>query len=172
MTGKKHRKVCKAAVLSFFWDFVRKLETHAREGDQVGFYNHLKTMNPEEKQDRSSADVKDENGVLLRDVELIRERWIWWFQTLLNAKSRRLDPNIADGLHQWPENMPLGVQSTVQELTGTIRSLANVKAVEPDGVSVELFKITLNGDSALRRRLFDIWERESPRAITRIQGYQ
>ena len=30
------------------------------------------------------------------------------------------------------------------------------KAVEPDGVSVELFKITLNGDPTLRRRLLDI----------------
>ena len=53
--------------------------------------------------------------------------------------------------------MPLGVQPTMQQLTDTIRSLANVKAVGPDGVSVELFKITiLNGDSALRRRLLDI----------------
>ena len=43
-----------------------------------------------------------------------------------------------------------------QELTGAIRSLVNEKAVGPDGVSVELFKITLNGDSALRRRLLDI----------------
>ena len=74
MTGKNHRKVCKAAVLSFSWDFVRKLETHPREGYQAGFYNHLKTMNLEGKQDRSSAYVKDENGVLLKDVELIRER--------------------------------------------------------------------------------------------------
>ena len=68
--------------------------------------------------------------------------------------------------------MSLGVQSTVQEMIGAIRSLANVKAVEPDGVSVELFKITLNGDSALRRRLLDTWERESPRAITWTQAYQ
>ena len=44
----------------------------------------------------------------------------------------------------------------MQELTDTIRSLANGKAVGPDGVSVELFKITLNGDLALRRRLLDI----------------
>ena len=43
----------------------------------------------------------------------------------------------------------------MQELTDAIRSLANGKAVGPDGVSVELFKITLNGDSALRRRLLD-----------------
>ena len=38
------------------------------------------------------------------------------------------------------------VQPTMQELTDAIRSLANGKAVGPDGVSVELFKITLNGD--------------------------
>ena len=44
----------------------------------------------------------------------------------------------------------------MQELTDAIRSLANGKAVGPDGVSVELFKMTLNGDPALRRRLLDI----------------
>ena len=47
MAGKNLRKLCKAAVLSFLWDFVRNLETRAREGDQAGFYKHLKTMNVE-----------------------------------------------------------------------------------------------------------------------------
>ena len=156
MAGKNLRKVHKAAVLSLFWNFVRKLETRTREGDQAGFYKHLKTMNLEGKRDRSSAYVKDENGVLLRDVELIRERWVQWFHTLLNAKSPRPDPNVAEGLDQWPENIPLRVQPTMQELTDAIRSLANGKAVGPNGVSVELFKITLNGDPSLRRRLLDI----------------
>ena len=143
--------------MSFFWDFVRKLETRTtREGDQAGFYKHLKTMNLEGSRDRSSAYIKDENGVLLTDVKLIREQWVRWFHTLVNAKSPRLDPNIAEGLDQWPENMPLGVQPTIQELTDAIRSLANGKAVGSDGVSVELFKITLNDDPALRQRLVDI----------------
>ena len=44
----------------------------------------------------------------------------------------------------------------MQGLTDAIHSLANGKAVGPDGVSVELFRITLNGDSALRRRLLEI----------------
>ena len=60
-----------------------------------------------------------------------------------------LGPNIAEDLDQWPENMPLGVQPTMQELTDAIHSFANGKAVGTDGVSVELFKITLNGDPAL-----------------------
>ena len=68
MVGKKLRKVSKAAMLSFFWNFVRKLETYTREGDQAGFYKYLKTMNLEGKRDRSSMYVKDENGVLLSDV--------------------------------------------------------------------------------------------------------
>ena len=52
--------------------------------------------------------------------------------------------------------MPLGVQPTIQELTDAIPSLVTGKGVGPDGVSVELFKITLNGDPTLRRRLLDI----------------
>ena len=43
-------------------------------------------------------------------------------------------PYIAESLDQWPENMPLGVQPTMQELTDAIRSLANGKAVGPEGV--------------------------------------
>ena len=150
MARKKFQKVRKASVLSCFWDFVRKLKTRAREGDQAGFYKHLETLNLEGKRDLSSAHVKDENSVLLRDVELIRERWFRWFHTLLNAKSSRIDPNIVEGLHQWPENMLLGVQPTMQELTDATRSFANEKSVGPDGVSVELFKIILNSDPALR----------------------
>ena len=153
---KNLRKVRKAAVLSFFWDFVRKLETRAREGDQAGFYKYLRTMNLEGKRDRSSAYVKDEDGVLLRDVGFIHERWVRWFHTLFNAKPPTLNPNIAEGHDQWTENIPLGVQPTMQELTGAIPSLFNGKAVGPDVVFVELFKITLSGDPALRRRLLDI----------------
>ena len=67
IAGKKLRKVRKAAVPSFF------LETRSREGDQAGFYKHLKTMSLEVKRDGSPAYVKDENGVLLKEVELIRD---------------------------------------------------------------------------------------------------
>ena len=89
------------------------------------------------------AYIKDEDGKLLRDVELIRKRWVQWFHTLPKAKSSKLDLNIAEDLDdKWPENMPLGFQPTMQELTDVIHLLANAKAVRPDGVSVELFKAT------------------------------
>ena len=40
---------------------------------QIGCYRRLKTMNLEGKRDHSSAYVKDENGVLVRDIESIRK---------------------------------------------------------------------------------------------------
>ena len=113
-------------------------------------------VNLEGKRDRSSASIKDENGILMRDIELIREQRIRWFHTLLNAKLPKLDPNIAEDLDGWPENMPLGVQPMMQELTRAIRSLAKGTAVGPNGSLVELFKITLSGDFTLQRRLLDI----------------
>ena len=108
--------------------------------------------------------------MLLRDVELVRERWVRWFHTLLNAKSPRLGPNIAEGLDQWSENMPLGVQPIMQEMTDVICSLTNGKSVGPDGVSVELVKSILNGDPALRRRLLDIVVRNEGGARCRSSG--
>ena len=72
--------------------------------------------------------------------------------TLFSAPSHRSSTRTS------PKAMavPLGVQPTIQELTCAIRSLANEKAVGPDVVSVELFKITLNDDPALRQRLLAI----------------
>ena len=107
-------------------------------------------MKVEEKRDRSSAYIKDEDGILRRDVELIHGRWVRGFHTLPERQSpKKLDPNIAKGLDQRPENMPQEVKPTTQELTAAIRSLANGKADGPDEISVELFKIPLNSDPTL-----------------------
>ena len=44
----------------------------------------------------------------------------------------------------------------MHELIDVIRSLENRKAVGPDGIPVELFKIALNGDPALQQTLLNI----------------
>ena len=65
MAGKNLQKVRKAAMLTVFWDFVRKLGTRVRQGDQIGFYNHLKTMDLEWKRDRNLTYAKYEDGIPL-----------------------------------------------------------------------------------------------------------
>ena len=77
-----------------FWDFVRKLEARVRQDDQTSFYKHLMKMSLKWKRDRSSVYIKDENGILLRDVDLLRERQVPSFHTHLNAKLLKLDSNI------------------------------------------------------------------------------
>ena len=79
-----------------------------REGDQFGFYKHLKGMDVEGKRTFDSQYIKDEEGRLLRDNALIRERWVRWFHKLLNTKSPTLDPSIVGELtKQWPPCRPL-----------------------------------------------------------------
>ena len=95
-------------MLSFFGAHVRKLEASVREGDHAGFYRRLKTMKMEGKRDHNSQFINDEHSSLLRDDEVICERWVRWFHTLLNTKSPKLDPNITEGPEQWPENTTLG----------------------------------------------------------------
>ena len=68
--------------------------------------------------------------VVCRDANLACEPWVRCFHILLIAQSQKLDPNIAEGLDQWPENVTLGVQPTMQELTGATCSLTNGKAVD------------------------------------------
>ena len=80
---------------------------------------HLKTMNLEGSR-VLSLQIKHKDGILLKDVEIIRKRWIWLFYTLLNVTSSDLDPNIPEGLDQRPENRYLGIHPMMQELTGVI----------------------------------------------------
>lgn len=136
-------KVHKAVVLSF-WAHVRKLGARVRQGDQAGFYEHLNAINLEGKLDRRSHFIKDEGDNLLRGVDIIHERMARWF----HSKSLKLDPNITEGLGQWPENTPLRFQPTMQEFTDTTFLL-------PEGIgsnSLELSNIPLNDDPALLQR--------------------
>ena len=98
--GKPLREVRRAAVLGFLWALVRKLKTRVREVDQTGLYKHLTTRNLKGKRGRSSAYIKDENGIHSSDAELIHERWVRRFHALRNAKSPKIDPNIVAGLDQ------------------------------------------------------------------------
>ena len=129
------------AVERFFEDYVGQIEGRIREGDQFGFYKHLKGMNVEGKRTVDSQDIKDEEGRLLRDNALIRERWVRWFHKLLNTKSPTLDPSIVDELKQWPTCRPLDDVPSRHEVEEAIRALANREAVGPDGLSAELLKV-------------------------------
>ena len=77
MAGKNLRKVHKAAVMSLLWAFrpqTRNTRSKRRPGRPLQECKDLKTTSLEGKVERSSAYIKDEESILLRDVELIHER--------------------------------------------------------------------------------------------------
>ena len=98
-------------------------------------------MDVEGKRTFSSQCIKDEEGRLMRDSALIRERWVRRFHKLLNTKSPTLDPSIVDELKQWPPCRPQDDVPSRYEVEEAIRALANRKAVGPDGFPAELLKV-------------------------------
>ena len=63
-------------VQRFFEEYVSQLEGRIREGDQFGFSKHLKGIDVEGKRTFSSHYIRHEEGRLLWDMGLIRERWV------------------------------------------------------------------------------------------------
>ena len=84
----------RAAVVRFFERHVVELEKQLRVGDQHGFFQNIKSVQLEKTKKVESQCVCDEEGSLLRDKVRIRERWVRFFRSLLNAKSDMLDPDI------------------------------------------------------------------------------
>ena len=145
------RSVCDEAYKRFLERHVQGMEEDLRQRDQRGLFQRLKFLNIEDTRKVSSQYIRDEEGMLLRDPGLVLGRWVWFFGTLLNAKSDKLRVDIIEGLHQWPITHAFGVEPTRNELIVALRSMANAKAVGPDELPIELLKLGLNRDPIVLR---------------------
>ena len=67
----------------------------------------------------------------MRDNDLINERWVRYFSTLLNTVSPTIDQTAIEKIAQRPNAL----------------SLENGKATGPDGLPAELLKPGLNGEA-------------------------
>ena len=95
-------------------------------------------------------------GILLRGVELIRGRSVQWFHTFLNGSHRTSIPTSSKALINGSRKCRCSAHDAGADRRHPL--VSERKAVVPDGVPVELFNSTLNGDPCLRRRLFDIFD--------------
>ena len=100
-------------------------------------------MQLEETKKVKSQCVRDEEGRQLRGKGLIYERWMWFFCSLLNAKSDILDPDVPKKLPQEPVASALGIEPTEKEIAKSMKAMANAKAVRPDDLHAELLKLEL-----------------------------
>ena len=72
----------------------------------------LKSMEVEETRKVESQCIRDEDGRLVRDKNLITQRWARFFQSLLNAKTEKLGPDITSRLPQQTMEAMFGVEPT------------------------------------------------------------
>ena len=86
-----------AAVVRFFGHSVVELEQQLRTRDQHGFFENNRPMQMEETKKVESKSLRGEKGKLLRRI---RERWMRFFRSLLNAKPDTLDSDIPKKLLQ------------------------------------------------------------------------
>ena len=95
--------------------------------------------------------IRDEEGIILRDPELVLRRWAQFFGTLLNSKSDKLRLDAIEGLPRWTITHALVVEPTENKLIGALRSMANAEVVRPDELPVELLKLGINHDPTVLR---------------------
>ena len=125
-----------AAIVYFVEHHVVELEQQLRMGDQSTFFQNIKSVKLEETKKVESRCVRDEGEKLLRDKGRIRERWVRFFRSLLNAKSNMLDPYMRKRLPQHPVASALGIEPTEEEISTAMKVMANTKAVGPNDLLV------------------------------------
>ena len=153
------RRVCTDAKNRFLERHAQGMEKDLHQRDQMGLYQRCKFLNIGDTRKVNSQYIRDEEGVMLRDPELVLGSWARFFGTLLNSKSDKLKLDIIEELPQWPITHALGVEPAENELIGALRSMANAKAVGPDELPVELLKLGINNDPTVLRVFYRMIKR-------------
>ena len=147
-TWKSLRAACKGVrtavdegIHAYLERYVARLEAMYEDRDLRGLYKPLKkSVGLGGRQSGGQQYTKDENGVLLRDKAEILQRWARFFDTLLNTKSPKLNPDIIEEMQQrlaaptTRDTVPLGSAPTLEETRRAIRGMHNWKAPGPDSL--------------------------------------
>jgi len=111
-----------------------EIEELDKQGKQDQMYKAINDLN--RKKSRSSISVKNENGKLISDPELVRNRWKEYIEKLYNAKGKPRSLNIE------PATDVDGIGPCIleEEVATAIKELKNNKAEGIDETPAELLK--------------------------------
>ena len=151
-----------------------QIQSYANINDRKSFYEALSGAYGPSR--FSLHPVRCTDDVLIKNRELILERWAEYLQNLLN-KVHTTDPGFLDDLPTLPIIPKLDEQPSFDEVEKSILSLKDNKAAGPDNIPAEVIK---HGGCSLHRRLhnfiLDCWSAKSVQQQWKnakiILGYQ
>ena len=111
-----------------------EIEELDKQGKQDQMYKAINDLN--RKKIRSSISVKDENGKLISDPELVRNRWKEYIEKLYNAEGKPHSLSVEPAT----DMDDIGPCILEEEVITAIKELKNNKAEEIDETPAELLK--------------------------------
>ncbi|XP_044757806.1 uncharacterized protein LOC123315962 [Coccinella septempunctata] len=111
--------------------------------------NNPNNENLKKFDDRKVWPLKDENGNLIKDKNLLKERWRDQYSTILNQHSATDDRAISL-LPQYDLAMPLDNEITLEKIKEAISYLKNNKESSADQIPAEVYKALVNQGSHRR----------------------
>ncbi|VDP30407.1 unnamed protein product [Schistosoma curassoni] len=110
-------------------------EKAATEGSIRQLYDAMKKL--AEKYSKPEIPVKDKEGKKITGFQEQRNRWVEYFEELLNKPAPLDPPDIEAALTNLPINVTL---PTIEEIRMAIRQIKNWKAAGSDNVLAEALK--------------------------------
>ena len=156
-SSKRATVQCKLRWMENNWwaENAAQIQSYANINDTKSFYEALKAVYG--PRNFSLHPVRSIDGDLIKNKELILERWAEYLQNLLN-KVHTTDPGFLDDLPTLPIISKLDDPPSFDEVEGAILRLKDNKAAGPDNIPHKVIKY---GGCALHRRLhnfiLDCW---------------
>ncbi|VDO80394.1 unnamed protein product [Schistosoma margrebowiei] len=121
-------------------------EKAAREGNIKQLYDSTKKLSG--KYSKLERPVKDKEGNPITEIQQQRNRWVEYFEELLNRPAPTNPPDI-EAAHT---DLPIDINPpTKEEIRMAVRQIKNGKAAEPDNILAEALKP--NCDTTNHRRI-------------------
>ncbi|VDP81663.1 unnamed protein product [Schistosoma curassoni] len=152
--NKQVKKSIRADKKKYEKELATTTEKAAREGNMKQLYDATKKL--AERYSKPERPVKDKEGRPITEIQQQRNRWVEYFEELLNKPAPMNPPDI-EAAHT---DLPMYINPpTTEEIRMAIRQIKRGKAAGPDNIPAEALKSDIVVTTNMLHLLFKkIWE--------------
>ncbi|CAH8678058.1 unnamed protein product [Schistosoma haematobium] len=154
--NKQVKRSIRADRKKYVEELATTAEKAAREGNMKQLYDTTKKLSG--KYSKPERPVKDKEGKPITEIQQQRNRWVEYFEELLNRPAPMNPPDI-EAAHT---DLPIDVNPpTTEEIRMAVRQIKNGKAAGPYNIPAEALKSDIEATTSMLYLLFKkIWEEE------------